>query len=63
MKLPDFPVPTRFVAIALAIASVVGAYFMAGMGMALMTLAAVTMLAGIGLLWSSVQSLTGEANL
>ena len=50
MKLPDFPVPTRFVAIALAIASVVGAYFMAGMGMALMTLAAVTMLAGIGLL-------------
>ena len=63
MKLPDFPVPTRFVAIALAIASVVGAYFMAGMGMALMTLSAVTMLAGIGLLWSSVQSLTGEANL
>jgi hypothetical protein len=53
----------RFVAVGAAIALVIGAGFVFGAPIAILALAALALLGGIALIWSSVQSLTGETPL
>jgi hypothetical protein len=53
----------RFIAVGVGVAIVVGAGFVFGMPIAILALAALALLGGIALIWSSVQSLTGETPL
>jgi hypothetical protein len=53
----------RFLVAGVGVVIVVAAGFVFGMPIAILTLAALALLGGIALIWSSVQSLTGETPL
>ncbi len=53
----------RFIAVGAGVAIVIGAGFVFGAPIAILALAALALLGGIALMWSSVQSLTGETPL